>query len=155
MLCGASLQAFAAAPAPASVSDCWIRALPGDLPKGGYFKAHNAGDPPVNLVGISSNAFGMAMLHQTESQGSTSSMAMIEQVAVPAHGTALEFAPGNYHAMLGRAQAGAQGRLVDSADLLVQQGPESHRFLRREECGYDGSVTRWTGRAARLKSLYG
>ncbi|MFM0591596.1 MULTISPECIES: copper chaperone PCu(A)C [Paraburkholderia] len=99
LLCGASFQAFAATPAPASVSDCWIRALPGDLPKGGYFKAHNAGDQPVNLIGISSNAFGMAMLHQTQSQGSTSSMAMVEQVAVPAHGT-LVFAPGNYHVML-------------------------------------------------------
>ena len=101
LLCGASFQAFAAEPAsaPASVSDCWIRALPGDLPKGGYFKAHNAGDQPVNLVGISSKAFGMAMLHQTQSQGSTSSMAMVEQVPVPAHGT-LVFAPGNYHAML-------------------------------------------------------
>ncbi len=49
----------------------------------------------VNLVGVSSGAFGMAMLHQTQSQGSTSSMAMVDQVAVPAHGS-LVFAPGNY-----------------------------------------------------------
>lgn len=99
LLCGSSVQAFAGAAATASVSDCWIRALPGDLPSGGYFKASNAGDQPVNLVGISTAAFGMAMLHQTQSQGSTSSMAMVDQVAVPAHGS-LVFAPGNYHVML-------------------------------------------------------
>ncbi len=88
LLCGSSIQAFAGAAAngqtAASVSDCWIRALPGDLPSGGYFKASNSGDQPVNLVGVGSDAFGMAMLHQTQSQGSTSSMAMVEQVAVPA-----------------------------------------------------------------------
>ncbi|MFM0096166.1 copper chaperone PCu(A)C [Paraburkholderia nemoris] len=99
LLCGSSIQAFAGAAATVSVSDCWIRALPGDLPSGGYFKASNTGDQPVNLVGISTEAFGMAMLHQTQSQGSTSSMAMVHQVAVPAHGS-LVFAPGNYHVML-------------------------------------------------------
>jgi copper(I)-binding protein len=99
LLCGSSMQAFAGAAATASVSDCWIRALPGDLPSGGYFKASNSGDQPVNLVGVGTDAFGMAMLHQTQSQGSTSSMAMVDQVAVPAHGS-LVFAPGNYHVML-------------------------------------------------------
>ena len=99
LLCGSSIQAFAGAAAAVSVSDCWIRALPGDLPSGGYFKASNTGDQPVNLTGISTDAFGMAMLHQTQSQGSTSSMAMVHQVAVPAHGS-LVFAPGNYHVML-------------------------------------------------------
>ncbi|CAB3639879.1 hypothetical protein LMG24238_00172 [Paraburkholderia sediminicola] len=99
LLCGSSVQAFAGAAATVSVSDCWIRALPGDLPSGGYFKAGNTGDQPVNLTGISTEAFGMAMLHQTQSQGSTSSMAMVHQVAVPAHGS-LVFAPGNYHVML-------------------------------------------------------
>ncbi|MFM0074760.1 copper chaperone PCu(A)C [Paraburkholderia sediminicola] len=99
LLCGSSIQAFAGGAATVSVSDCWIRTLPGDLPSGGYFKASNAGDQPVNLTGISTEAFGMAMLHQTQSQGSTSSMAMVHQVAVPAHGS-LVFAPGNYHVML-------------------------------------------------------
>ncbi|MCP2088289.1 UNVERIFIED_ORG: copper(I)-binding protein [Paraburkholderia sediminicola] len=99
LLCGSSVQAFAGAATTVSVSDCWIRALPGDLPSGGYFKASNTGDQPINLIGISTDAFGMAMLHQTQSQGSTSSMAMVHQVAVPAHGS-LVFAPGNYHVML-------------------------------------------------------
>jgi copper(I)-binding protein len=99
LLCGSSIQAFAGAATTASISDCWIRALPGDLPSGGYFKASNTGDQPLDLVGVSADAFGMAMLHQTQSQGSTSAMAMVEQVTVPAHGS-LVFAPGNYHVML-------------------------------------------------------
>lgn len=98
-LCGASIAAHAAAPAPLSVSDCWIRALPGDLPSGGYFKVANAGDQPVDLVGVASDAFGMAMLHQTQSQGSTSTMEMVHEAPVPAHGS-LTFAPGSYHVML-------------------------------------------------------
>ncbi|MGF6771515.1 copper(I)-binding protein [Paraburkholderia sp. GAS199] len=104
LLCAASVQANAAGVANAAISDCWIRALPGDLPSGGYFKASNRGDQPVNLTGVGSDAFGMTMLHQTQSQGSTSSMAMIGQVTVPAHGS-LVFAPGNYHVMLEHPKA--------------------------------------------------
>ncbi|CAE6808928.1 copper chaperone PCu(A)C [Paraburkholderia haematera] len=49
LLCGSSIQAFAGAAATASVSGCWIRALPGDLPSGGYFKAVNADSGRVRL----------------------------------------------------------------------------------------------------------
>jgi len=99
VLCWASIAAHAAMPASLNVSDCWIRALPGDLPSGGYFKVTNAASQPVDLVGISSDAFAMAMLHQTQSQGSTSTMVMVHKVQVPAHGS-LSFAPGSYHVML-------------------------------------------------------
>ncbi|WP_118182673.1 copper chaperone PCu(A)C [Paraburkholderia phosphatilytica] len=88
-----------AAPAAVSVSDCWIRLLPGNLPSGGYFKANNSGAEALDLVGVDSEAFGMAMLHQTQSQGSTSTMAMVDKAPLPAHGT-LTFAPGGYHVML-------------------------------------------------------
>ncbi|APA89940.2 copper chaperone PCu(A)C (plasmid) [Paraburkholderia sprentiae WSM5005] len=95
----ASLTAFAAPSASVRVSDCWIRALPGDLPSGGYFKVVNMSDKPVDLTGVETNAFGMAMLHQTQSNGSTSAMVMVDKATVPANGT-LTFAPGNYHVML-------------------------------------------------------
>ncbi|MGH8782451.1 copper chaperone PCu(A)C [Paraburkholderia sp.] len=98
-LCGTTVPALAAAPSAMMVSDCWIRALPGNLPSGGYFSAMNMSDKSIDLTGVTSDAFGMAMLHQTQSNGSTSSMAMIDHVAVPAGGT-LAFAPGNYHVML-------------------------------------------------------
>jgi len=98
-LCVASVPALAVSPATVSVADCWIRALPGELPSAGYFKVTNNGDQVLNLVAVEADAFGMAMLHQTQSQGSMSKMVMAGQVPVPAHGT-LIFAPGNYHVML-------------------------------------------------------
>ncbi|MDE1180802.1 copper chaperone PCu(A)C [Paraburkholderia sp.] len=98
-LCAASLVAFAAPAATVKVSDCWIRSMPGDVPSGGYFKLMNTGDKPVDLDGVSTKAFGMAMLHQTQSNGSTSKMVMLDKVTVPAHAP-LAFAPGGYHLML-------------------------------------------------------
>jgi copper(I)-binding protein len=88
-----------AAPASIMVSDCWIRMLPGDLPSGGYFSVMNMGDKPIDLIGVQTGAFNMAMLHQTQSNGSTSKMAAVKKATVPANGT-LKFAPGGYHVML-------------------------------------------------------
>jgi copper(I)-binding protein len=95
-LCAAPARA---APASVMVSDCWVRLLPGTLPSGGYFNVMNMSDKAVNLVGVDTAAFGMAMLHQTQSNGSTSTMVMIDKAPVPANGT-LKFAPGGYHLML-------------------------------------------------------
>ena len=99
MLCGAALPVMAGAPSSLSVSDCWIRTLPGDLPAGGYFKVTNAGDQATKLVGVSTTAYSMSMLHRTLNQGGVSNMVMVKQIPVPAHGT-LTFAPGDYHVML-------------------------------------------------------
>jgi copper(I)-binding protein len=103
-LCAAAVPALAAPPSTTSVSDCWVRAMPGDLPSGGYFKLTNAGNEPVDLVGVKSDAFGSAMMHETQSQGSTSTMAMVDKVSVPAHGF-VAFAPGGYHVMLEQPKA--------------------------------------------------
>lgn len=97
-----SLTASAATDAM-MVSDCWIRSMPGDVPSGGYFKMMNMGDKPVDLTEVSTDAFEMSMLHQTQSSGSTSKMVMIDKVAVPANGT-LAFAPGGYHVMFEKAK---------------------------------------------------
>jgi periplasmic copper chaperone A len=102
-LAAASLCAFAAQPGAMMVSDCWIRSMPGDTPSGGYFKLMNMSDKPVDLVGISTDAFGMSMLHQTQSSGSTSKMVMVDKATVPANGT-LAFAPGGYHVMFEHAK---------------------------------------------------
>lgn len=85
------------------VSDCWIRSMPGDVPSGGYFKLMNMSDKPVDLTGVSTEAFGMSMLHQTLNSGSTSKMVMIDKATVPANGT-LAFAPGGYHVMFENAR---------------------------------------------------
>ena len=101
-LAAATLPAFAASSAM-MVSDCWIRSMPGDTPSGGYFKLMNMSDKPVDLVGVSTNAFGMSMLHETQSSGSTSKMVMVDKATVPANGT-LAFAPGGYHVMFEKAK---------------------------------------------------
>jgi copper(I)-binding protein len=103
LLLASALMAGGAASAAAGntlgVSECWIRALPGNLPSGGYFVATNSGDQAVDLVAVSTPAFGMAMLHQSQTQGGTSRMTMVDKVSVPAHGK-LAFTPGDYHLML-------------------------------------------------------
>lgn len=96
--------AASAAPNAMMVSDCWIRSMPGDVPSGGYFKLMNMSDKPVDLVGVSTDAFGMAMLHQTQSSGSTSKMVMVDKATVPANGT-LAFAPGGFHVMFEHAKS--------------------------------------------------
>lgn len=95
-LASASFGAFAAS---ATVSDCWVRLLPGSLPSGAYFNVTNSTGDAIELKGVHSDAFGMAMLHRTQSNGSTSTMEMVDSATVPANGT-LQFAPGGYHVML-------------------------------------------------------
>ncbi|WP_246797197.1 copper chaperone PCu(A)C [Burkholderia perseverans] len=109
-LCAGSATAFAAPASSVMISDCWVRALPGNLPSGGYFSVMNMSDKPVDLTGVQTPAFGMAMLHQTQNNGSMSKMVMVGKATVPANGT-LKFAPGGYHVMLEKpkqwVQAGA------------------------------------------------
>ncbi len=94
------LAASAAFAAPAvSVSHCWVRAMPAGIPSGGFFELANTGAKPVDLTEVDTDAFGMAMLHQTQSNGSMSRMVMVDRATVPAGGT-LSFAPGGYHVML-------------------------------------------------------
>jgi periplasmic copper chaperone A len=81
------------------VRNCWIRSMPSNLPSSGYFVVANNGDQPATLTGVATPAYGMAMLHRSESNGSTSSMAPVDTAPVPAHGT-LAFAPSGYHVML-------------------------------------------------------
>ncbi len=80
-------------------SDCWIRAMPPNMLSSGYFKVSNSGDTPATLTNADAPAFGMTMMHKSETKGSTATMSHVETVDVPAHGT-LQFAPKGYHLML-------------------------------------------------------
>lgn len=82
-----------------SASHAWIRVLPGDLPAGAYVVLHNDGDQPISLTGAHSDAYGMAMLHQSAQVGGNSHMTMVAALPIPAHGTQA-LAPGGYHLML-------------------------------------------------------
>ena len=84
--------------APFDVTDPWFRALPGKLPAGGYFTAQNNSRHDVAITGVSSDACGMLMIHQSSNKGGMSSMDMMPKVTVPAGGQ-IRFAPGGYHLM--------------------------------------------------------
>ncbi len=99
VLACAGTFASAAPPSAIVVDGGWVRWLPGDLPAAAYLTLVNNGDKPVTLVGMSSPDYGMAMLHQTTNDGSTSKMIMVDKLAIPAHGK-VQFSPGNYHVML-------------------------------------------------------
>jgi copper(I)-binding protein len=97
-----ALMLAAATPAAASpavtITDAWIRALPGTLPSGGYFTLHNDGKTTQTLVSAASPACGMLMLHVSENKGGMSAMRDVTQVEI-APGATLRFAPGGYHLM--------------------------------------------------------
>ncbi|MFM0051060.1 copper chaperone PCu(A)C [Caballeronia grimmiae] len=79
--------------------DCWVRAMPPNLPSSGYFVVSNNGDKAATLSAAETPAFGMTMMHKSENKGGTATMAAVDTVDVPAHGT-LAFAPKGYHLML-------------------------------------------------------
>ena len=97
----AALVATFASPALAAkveVTDAWFRALPANLPAGGYFRLRNSGTETAVLIGAKSSACGMLMLHQSMDMGGMEMMEMVGSVSVPAQG-AIEFKPGGYHLM--------------------------------------------------------
>lgn len=100
LLMALALHASATFAAPAIQADaCWIRTMPATVPSSGYFTLKNGGDAPATLTGIDTPAYGMAMVHETQTSGSTAKMVHVDSVVVPAHGT-LTFKPKSYHVML-------------------------------------------------------
>ncbi len=94
------------------IENCWVRLLPKVAPSGGFFVLHNEDkSEPVVLKGLETDAFGMAMLHETTEKNGMSAMGMVPDVTVEP-GQTLEFKPGSYHAMLekpeGSLKAGQQ-----------------------------------------------
>lgn len=83
-------------------SQAWIRVLPGDLPAGAYVVLENSGDQPATLRGARSERYASVMLHKSSAEGGMNRMAMVDGLAIPAHGKAA-LSPGGYHLMLGKA----------------------------------------------------
>jgi copper(I)-binding protein len=84
-----------------TVTGAWIRALPTAVPSGGYFNLHNGSGKTVILVGASSPACGMLMLHKTSNMDGMDGMTQMSDVAeIPvAPRETLKFSPGGYHLM--------------------------------------------------------
>ncbi len=81
-----------------TVANAWFRALPANLPAGGYFELHNVARWPAVLTGATSPVCGMLMLHKSERKSGMETMSDVGAVDIPAGG-ALRFAPGGYHLM--------------------------------------------------------
>lgn len=110
LLAGAALPLAAAQAAPSvSVIGGWFRYITPVTPAGGYMRLDNRSARPQALVGASSPACGMAMLHRSISKGGTDRMVMVRSVPIPPGGS-VAFAPGGYHIMCmhPRMKPGAQ-----------------------------------------------
>ena len=88
----------AAVQASVMITDAWFRALPGNLPAGGYFTAKNIGPRDISITGAKSDACSMLMLHQSTDKGGMAGMDMMTKVDIPAGGS-VSFAPAGYHLM--------------------------------------------------------
>ena len=99
LLAALTLGAHAHAAGTVTAQNAWVRWLPNQLPAGGYVTLVNTVDKPVDLVDVDSPDYGMAMLHQSVSHGSTQKMDMVDKLTIPARGK-VDIAPGGYHFML-------------------------------------------------------
>lgn len=70
-----------------------------DSPGAVYFNLVNDSDQPQKVLSIDVAGADMAMIHDTIDKGGHSSMNMVPNVMVPAHG-AMAFAPGARHVMV-------------------------------------------------------
>lgn len=76
----------------------WFRYLLPNLPAAGYMVLQNTGSGTAILTGASSPDCGSLMLHQSQEESGMSSMNMVSDITVPAHGS-VAFAAGGYHLM--------------------------------------------------------
>lgn len=79
----------------------WVRQPPpGHEHAAAYVLLLNAGDAPVSVVGVSSPAFGSAMLHETRYEDGQARMRHLHAIEL-APGERFEARPGGAHVMLG------------------------------------------------------
>lgn len=94
----ASAVSGSARAADVVIANAWFRALPADLPAGGYFVLENTGTRTATLSGASSSACGKLMLHRSTDTGGMSRMVMVPKIRVLPHHR-VNFTPGGYHLM--------------------------------------------------------
>ena len=121
----------AAAPADFVVSEAWIRVTIPSRPAAGYFKLTNNTDADARLVGAASPGCAAMTLHETVDNGGAETMRKIDEIPVPAHGSA-RFAPGGYHLMcMSPSAMVALGQRVPVTLKLAGGGEVSADFLVR------------------------
>jgi hypothetical protein len=98
LLLGVTAAGAAAAAAGISVEKPWMRFVIKSRPAAGYFTLKNDTGSAIDLVGASSSACGMMMLHQSKEVNGVEKMLPVKSVSVPPHGS-VSFATGGYHLM--------------------------------------------------------
>jgi copper(I)-binding protein len=108
LVLGAACAALASAPLPAqpgapagtlTVTDAWVRAIPGAAVAAVYMRLHNGGTRPVRVTGVRSALAGHAMIHETRLENGVSTMRPHEPLVI-APGASVELRPGGLHVML-------------------------------------------------------
>jgi len=89
----------AAAATRLTVTDAWVRAIPGADVAAAYMTLHNAGREALEVVGVRSPLAGHAMIHETRVVNGVSTMRAHEPLTIPA-GASVTLAPDGLHVML-------------------------------------------------------
>ena len=92
------LSAAAAAMPGVTVEKPWMRFIIKSRPAAGYFTLKNDTGSAIDLVGATSSACGMMMLHQSKEVNGIEKMLSVKSISVPAHGS-VSFTTGGYHLM--------------------------------------------------------
>ncbi|MBV9331247.1 MAG: copper chaperone PCu(A)C [Alphaproteobacteria bacterium] len=117
------------------ISNPWVRAMPAGLPDAGYFTIHNASRDAIVLVGASSPACGMLMLHKSSTEGGIAGMTEVPNVRIDG-GQTLSFAPGGYHLMCSSPSREVRpGRQVAILLEFAASPPVKVRFTVRDARG--------------------
>lgn len=83
-----------------TVHDAWIRAAPpGAGMVAGYATLKNAGDEPIAILTVQSDAFRMTSLHETRIEEGVSKMRELHRLKL-APGETIQLQPGGKHLML-------------------------------------------------------
>jgi periplasmic copper chaperone A len=82
-----------------TVTDAWVRAIPGSAVAAAYMTLHNGGTKAVRVIGVSSALAGHAMIHETRLENGVSTMRPHEPLVIAA-GASVELEPGGLHVML-------------------------------------------------------
>lgn len=82
-----------------TVTDAWVRAIPGAGVAAAYMKLHNGGTQPIRVNSVRSMLAGHAMIHETQLVGGVATMRAREPLTIPP-GASVALEPGGLHVML-------------------------------------------------------
>lgn len=136
LLRAVALSLCIAAALPAGASECmpqvregWVRLAPVNMPMmAGYGRIENTCAQPVEIVGVSSPAFGDVSLHETRVVDGVSRMHALPELRI-ASGDTATLAPGGLHLMLMQPRMPLQAGDKVAVDFALKDGRVLHGEL--------------------------